>query len=113
MQFEADYFDGISPRAKRVLVTVRDGHALIIAPVQSAETAINTLEATLQYEIKHCTVQARLGQGRRLIDLPDDTRLETDYPVSYTHLDVYKRQLLPCEPLFIRLTGHRKRLLPK
>lgn len=79
MQFEADYFDGISPRAKRVLVTVHDGHALIIAPVQSADIAINTVEANLQYAIKDCTVQARLGQGRRLIDLPDDTRLETDY----------------------------------
>ena len=79
MQFEADYFDGISPRAKRVLVAVRDGRALFIAPVQSGDIAINTLEETLQYEIKNCTVQARLGQGRRLIDLPDDTRLETDY----------------------------------
>lgn len=79
MQFEADYFDGISPRAKRVLVTVHDGHSLIVAPAQSADNAIHTVAETQHYAIKDCTVQARLGQGRRLIDLPDDTRLETDF----------------------------------
>lgn len=68
MQFEADYYDGISPRAKRVLVTIQDGNFLFT--VENAE---------LQYLISACTVQAKLGSGKRLIDLPDDSRLETDF----------------------------------
>jgi Zn-dependent protease with chaperone function len=68
MQFEADYYDGISPRAKRVLVSIQDGHFLF--------TVAN---AELQYLISTCKVQAKLGSGKRLIDLPDDSRLETDF----------------------------------
>ncbi len=70
MQFEANYYDGISPRAKRVLVTIQDAHFLFTLN----ETATNH-----DYLIKDCSVQAKLGSGKRLIDLPDDSRLETDF----------------------------------
>ena len=75
MQFEADYYDGISPRAKRVLVTFQEGISLLIQPLHQEENAINDKV----YPISECTIQAQLGSGKRLIDLPDDTRLETDY----------------------------------
>ena len=41
MQFEADYYDGISPRAKRVLVTFQEGISLLIQPLHQEENAIN------------------------------------------------------------------------
>lgn len=77
MQFEGDYFDGISPRAKRVRVIVQDGYFLfsVISTLPDGRTA----QENLRVLIKHCHVQARLGSGKRLIDLPDDSRLETDY----------------------------------
>ena len=68
MQFEADYYDGISPRAKRVLVTIENAQFLFT--VSSAE---------LSHLINDCIVQTKLGSGKRLIDLPDDSRLETDF----------------------------------
>lgn len=70
MQFDANYYDGISPRAKRVLVTIQNTHFLFAV----TETAANH-----NYLIKDCMVQAKLGSGKRLIDLPDGSRLETDF----------------------------------
>lgn len=70
MQFEATYYDGISPRAKRVLVTIQDAHFLF---------AVEETATRHDYLINDCTVQAKLGSGKRLIDLPDDSRLETDF----------------------------------
>ena len=77
MQFEADYFNGISPRAKRVLVNVQDGYFLF--SITSTQTDGVTRQENLRVLINDCHVQARLGSGKRLIDLPDDSRLETDY----------------------------------
>lgn len=77
MQFEADYFDGISPRAKQVLVKVQDGYFLF--SVTSTHADGIPRQENLRVRIDDCHVQARLGSGKRLIDLPDDSRLETDY----------------------------------
>lgn len=76
MQFDADYFDGISPRAHRVLVTITDSAFTFNV------TTINTASASpnqLTFCIKDCHIQAKLGSGKRLIDLPDNGRLETDF----------------------------------
>ena len=69
MQFQADYYDGISPRAKRVLVTIQEPYFLF----QSDEHTQH------RYLINNCHIQAKLGNGKRLIDLPDTSRLETDF----------------------------------
>jgi Zn-dependent protease with chaperone function len=77
MQFEADYYDGISPRAKRVLVTIEADRFLFTVSMSNTDgTQINK---PLDFLISDCHVQARLGSGKRLIDLPDDSRLETDF----------------------------------
>lgn len=75
MQFEADYFDGISPLAKKVLVSV-ETHELI---VKSLATAPDAPEFVLRYTINDCHVQARLGGSKRLIDCPDGARIETHF----------------------------------
>lgn len=75
MQFEADYFDGISPLAKKVLVSV-EAHELII---KRLATAPDTPEFTLRYAINDCHIQARLGGSKRLIDCPDGARVETHF----------------------------------
>lgn len=75
MQFEADYFDGISPLAKKVLVSVED-NAFVLSALPSEA---NTLTSTLRYTIQECHVQAKLGRGKRLIDCPDGTRIETSF----------------------------------
>ncbi len=75
MQFEANYYDGISPRAKRVLVTIQDAHFLL----SSMPTDETLTSHECHYLINDCIVQAKLGSGKRLIDLPDDSRLETDF----------------------------------
>ncbi len=77
MQFEADYYDGISPRAKRVLVTIDNGHFIFTVSSTSADEALTN--QAFKFQIIACTVQAKLGSGKRLIDLPDDSRLETDF----------------------------------
>ena len=69
LTFEANYYDGISPRAKRVLVTIQDAYFSF-----TAEGSEN-----LRYPIADCHIQAKLGSGKRLIDLPDASRLETDF----------------------------------
>lgn len=77
MQFEADYYDGISPRAKRVLVKVAKTDFVFKTSSASVDDA---LSAKFQrYAISSCDIQAQLGGGKRLIDLPDGGRLETDY----------------------------------
>ncbi len=77
MQFEADYYDGISPRAKRVLVKVAKTDFVFKTSSASVDDA---LSAKFQrYVISDCDIQAQLGGGKRLIDLPDGGRLETDY----------------------------------
>ena len=67
MSFQADYFDGLSARAK--LVTVR--------------VLTNTKQLTFEVEghthtfaLADVDVQAKLGAAKRLIDLPDKSRLE-------------------------------------
>jgi len=84
MQFEADYFDGISPRAKRVLVTIE--HDAFHFTISTTDTDNISTDQPLEYLIKDCHVQARLGSGKRLIDLPDDSRLETDFQHLEQHL---------------------------
>ncbi|HAF00939.1 MAG TPA: hypothetical protein DCO68_08750 [Methylophilaceae bacterium] len=77
MQFEADFYDGISPRAKRVLVNVANQMFVFKTSPTTSEDA---LTAKYQHHlISTCTIQAKLGSGKRLIDLPDGGRLETDY----------------------------------
>lgn len=70
MQFEAHYYNGISPRARRVLVTIYDTHFRF---------TIDETATSYDYLVNDCTVQTKLGSGKRLIDLPDDSRLETDF----------------------------------
>ena len=76
LQFEAYYYDGISPVAKQVLVTIQDAHFSF-----SIGDADNLL-----YAIADCHIQAKLGSGKRLIDLPDVSRLETDFQDLETYL---------------------------
>ncbi len=77
MQFEANYYDGISPLAKRVLVSVQGEYFVFAAATTQADG--NVTQENLRTLINDCHVQAKLGSGKRLIDLPDDSRLETDY----------------------------------
>lgn len=77
MQFEAEYYDGISPRAKRVLVDIVDNHFLFTIVVNNVDETISN--QPIKVLINDCHVQARLGGGKRLIDLPDGSRLETDF----------------------------------
>lgn len=77
MQFEADFYNGISPRAKRVLVCIEENHFLFSFSSPNDEGSISN--QTLKFLIDDCHVQARLGSGKRLIDLPDGGRLETDF----------------------------------
>lgn len=105
MQFEADYYNGISPRAQRMLVTVASDRFVGILPpanFDESEEFIQNAEFTefgnttgvysqvtaqsLDYAIKDCTIQAKLGRGKRLIDLPDGGRLETDFQDLEQHL---------------------------
>lgn len=81
MQFEADYFDGISPRAKRVLVSIDDLRFNFTVTVGNS-----TAHRLTEYLIKDCNVQTKLGSGRRLIDLPDGGRLETEFQNLEQHL---------------------------
>lgn len=82
MQFDADYFDGISPRAQRVLVTITDNAFMFSASAGSESTS----QTDHIFYISDCHIQAKLGRGRRLIDLPDNSRLETDFQHLEQHL---------------------------
>lgn len=84
-QFEADYFDGISPRAQRVLVSIRDD-AYFYFKTESAQADGSITNEVKSYFIQDCHVQAKLGRGRRLIDCPDGSRLETSYQDLEQHL---------------------------
>ncbi|WP_051901415.1 M48 family metallopeptidase [Methylotenera sp. L2L1] len=83
MQFDADYFDGISPRAQRVLVSITDNAFTFNVTMASSDSASPTSHI---FFIKDCHIQAKLGRGRRLIDLPDSSRLETDFQDIEQHL---------------------------
>lgn len=85
MQFEGDYFDGISPRAQRVLVTIQD------AAYFHFKTQTTLTDGSVTHEVKHypmldCHIQAKLGSGRRLIDCPDGSRIETQFQDLDQHL---------------------------
>lgn len=85
MQFEADYFDGISPRAQRVLITIRDDAYFYF----KSETTLadgRVVNEIKNYPILDCHVQAKLGSGRRLIDCPDGSRIETNFQDLEHHL---------------------------
>ena len=77
MQFDADYYDGLSPRGKQVQVKVEGEYFLFSVLTTQANAGVK--QENLRVRINDCHVQARLGSGKRLIDLPDDSRLETDY----------------------------------
>lgn len=84
MQFEADYFDGTSPLAKQVLVTIDETH-FIFMPAHTASDKMSA-KNNLKFLIADCNVQAKLGSGKRLIDLPDNGRLETDFQHLELHI---------------------------
>jgi Zn-dependent protease with chaperone function len=65
MTFQADYYDGISARAKAVTVRV-------LASSMSFEVE----GETRTFNLADIDVQAKLGATKRLIDLPDGGRLE-------------------------------------
>ena len=102
MQFQADYYDGISPRAKRMLVTIAGDRFLGVLPPDEFDEFSQSVEFTefgnttgvysqvtaksLDHAIGDCTIQTKLGRGKRLIDLPDGGRLETDFQDLEKHL---------------------------
>ncbi len=65
--FQAEFYDGLSARAKTAWIEVH-------------ESAISvSIEGVSQsYPFKEIEVQAKLGNAKRIIDLPDDMRLEAD-----------------------------------
>ena len=67
MTFQADYFDGISARAKPVLVRVL---------ADSKQITFEANGETLQFSFDDCDVQAKLGNAKRIIDLSNGGRLE-------------------------------------
>ena len=67
MTFQADYFDGLSARAK--LVTVR-----VLTETQQLSFDVEGIAHTFALADIH--LQAKLGAAKRLIDLPDKSRLE-------------------------------------
>lgn len=90
MQFEADYFDGISPRAQRVLVSIMD-KSLSFSPLTADVHSAWAQRPT--FAMADCQLQPRLGQGKRLIDLPDGSRLETELQEIEQHLPKKSAQL--------------------
>ena len=69
MTFQADYFDGLSARAK--LVTVR-------VLTDTKQLTFDVEGYTHTFALADIDVQAKLGGAKRLIDLPDKSRLEAD-----------------------------------
>ena len=67
MTFQADYFDGLSARAKPVLVRVL---------ADTKQLAFDVEDHTYTFVLTDLQVQAKLGRAKRLIDLPDRSRLE-------------------------------------
>lgn len=70
MSFQADYFDGLSARAKPVTVRVKTSPHLHIA--------FEIANESLAFALADCDVQAKLGKAKRLIDLPNGGRLEAE-----------------------------------
>jgi Zn-dependent protease with chaperone function len=68
MSFQANYFDGLSARAKPVLVRV----ALDTPP----HISFDVEGETHTFIFADCDVQAKLGAAKRMIDLPNGGRLE-------------------------------------
>jgi Zn-dependent protease with chaperone function len=69
MSFQADFFDGVSARAHQVLVLIEHGNNPgITFDIDQGES--------LFYPFPAITIQAKLGQGKRLINLSDGGRLE-------------------------------------
>jgi len=63
--FQADFYDGLSAKAKTAWVEVHEDAILV------------TVDSNRQtYLFKDIEVQAKLGQAKRIIDLPDGARLE-------------------------------------
>jgi Zn-dependent protease with chaperone function len=69
MAFQADYFDGLTARAKAVLVT-------IAAETTSPALSFDFEEAKLSFNLADIDIQAKLGAAKRIIDLPNGGRLE-------------------------------------
>ncbi|MBC7755700.1 MAG: M48 family metallopeptidase [Bdellovibrio sp.] len=67
MSFEAQYFDGLSSRAKMVVVQVL---------AQTKQLTFDAEGLTHTFALADISVQAKLGLAKRLIDLPDKGRLE-------------------------------------
>lgn len=101
MQFEADYYDGISPRAKRVMVTIVGdrfiGHPIFsdsTGNILSKGTPDSEVFETFDHAISDCDVQTKLGQGKRLIDLPYGSHLESDFNDLEQYLPVKSRNAI-------------------
>ena len=67
MSFQANYFDGISAKHTLVLVRVAEQVKNIVFEVNNE---------TLSFNLTDLDVQAKLGNAKRLIDLPNGGRLE-------------------------------------
>ncbi len=63
--FQATYFDGVSARAQAASVTVNDNAIEVDIGLDSKA-----------YKLSELNIQAKLGSTKRLIDLPDGSRLE-------------------------------------
>ena len=57
----------------------------------------NTRPMSINILIENVNVFTLTNSVDRLMDLNNGTRAHTHTPVSYTHLDVYKRQEIFCE----------------
>jgi Zn-dependent protease with chaperone function len=68
MSFQADYFDGLSARAKSVLITVATG--------TNPTLCIDSEGAGLTFSLAEIDIQAKLGAAKRIIELPNGGRLE-------------------------------------
>jgi Zn-dependent protease with chaperone function len=77
VSFQANYYDGLSARAKPVLVRV----ALDATP----HISFDVEGETQTFILTDCDVQAKLGGAKRMIDLPNGGRLEA---VDISELEV-------------------------
>ena len=67
MTFKADYFNGLSSRAKPVLVRLLD---------DSKQIAFEAYGETLSFNLQDLIIQAKLGAAKRMVDLPNGGTLE-------------------------------------
>ncbi len=70
MTFQADYFDGHSARARSVLVQA--------LPAPESVIVFESEGRHYRYAFSEIHLQAKLGATRRLVDLPDGSRLEAN-----------------------------------